>query len=776
MLSVKWIQYFITRIAHSTTRISLAFLRQKNSFLMLTASICFIAFQLYYFASHSDNYADILRYPHDHNNNNNGNTKNTFKSKGSRIIISETNSPVSTLFENLLKDNGVTLAASSHEEKCDAFFTELYKMNPDWVNNDFSSLPYDGGIFNNKDGFISNYLKKYKENKEKADKVEISKEDFEAMVKEKGLRALAEEEYKVAVKETRNTERTLVDLSTSMRAYGACFLGQYGEMSGSSSSSKSKKPKVASSNCHDIEIRLFPWLSRNLPVYTRWDGTSMRSIPTMSDYVNIGTSGASSKFSGNNNQCYLKSLRDSLNGKGYAISASDHHFDELKQLIPLLRILGNRLPIQIVHKGDMSERTMKRIVNVARDFKPNFDSNPNWLLFLQSHNLPVSLLTQDLTKDQWNTIYPKQEIWFVDAKDSISEQYHSRFNSYANKFLAYFFSSFEDILLIDTDTVPLADLNKEIFQSKFYKEHSAVFFKDREVFYQGVAADKQFFLKLLPSEADNIFFNVPPATDFTKKNRFLGGKFAHLMESGVVAINKKNHFLGVLTTVQIQIWSPAASKFWGDKELFWLGLSISGDENYFFNYYAAGAGGVITPRELRVLEDEDDLTRRNKLISTEVCSTHPTHISSNDNQTVLWMNSGFNVCKKANSAEGDFKGDRKLKKMFKSLEQVEEYYNSITDLEAIIVPRPSELYIDNDKGENRRGWEIQNLCRGYIYCAYDYVGGKIEPETTGHLIKVDPLSRNMYKFYGSVWNLLTNVDNKTFDPPEAKKKPADGKN
>ena len=42
----------------------------------------------------------------------------------------------------------------------------------------------------------------------------------------------------------------------------------------------------------------------------------------------------------------------------------------------------------------------------------------------------------------------------------------------------------------------------------------------------------------------------------------------------------------------LALWSePVQSSIWGDKEMYWLGLSMAGDENYEFNKYAAASVG-----------------------------------------------------------------------------------------------------------------------------------------------------------------------------------------
>lgn len=646
---------------------------------------------------------------------------------GRKIYINDHDSDISDSYTDLIKDYGETFYRYAFHNKCSIYFNSLYQRDDSWSLTDFHELPYDGLIFEKKEVYMNDKLKTYKNDKHK----EMSDDEFKKIIESENLIQLYELEYQKAVKESRDTEKTLIGASTHLRVFGACYLDQYGVRNKYSSDTRTEK------ECYDIEMRMFPWLSRKPPIYKRWDGTELKTLPVMSEYTD-----QLPDYNPVVTDCYMKNLKHELNGKGITISAKDDHFDLLAGLISLLRALGNKLPIEIVHKGDMSDAIQKKLITVARMDTPDLKTVENLDTILTERN--ITNFNQK-NKTQIEEVFPKQEIWFVDVQGAISANYRDRFNGYANKLLAYFFSSFKNCILLDSDTIPVVDLDTYILQSESYQQDGAYFFKDRELFYQGITSDRKFFAKLMPSKIDTAMFSIPSATPKTLKNRFIGGRFLHYMESGLVAIDKSRHFTGVLTTLQLQIWAPAASKVWGDKELFWLGLSISGDEEYHMNALPAGSVGQITPTNLRKNKNG------NELIGRELCGTHPAHVSDGDNSTLLWFNSGFQFCKK-DSYNDDYDRNKIYQNLFKDKEALRDYYQNYINIDTVMIPKHAEYFVGNDIQENPRGWEFVNdQCSGYLFCAYDKVGGKDDPISNALVIDINKQQRAKYDFYGSAW-------------------------
>ena len=112
-------------------------------------------------------------------------------------------------------------------------------------------------------------------------------------------------------------------------------------------------------------------------------------------------------------------------------------------LIHLLRALDNKLPIQIVYYDDVNEESKRKIVTAAQE---DFRSLPH------SFEKVAHLFGDKYINSQGKGLQP-QEIWFVNAYNSIHKNYRGKFSRFGNKLLASLFNSFSEFMLIDVDTV-----------------------------------------------------------------------------------------------------------------------------------------------------------------------------------------------------------------------------------------------------------------------------------------------------------------------------------
>jgi alpha 1,3-mannosyltransferase len=259
---------------------------------------------------------------------------------------------------------------------------------------------------------------------------------------------------------------------------------------------------------------------------------------------------------------------------------------------------------------------------------------------------------------------------------------------------------------------------------------------------QNTEAKIKFYKQLLPSKLDQYIFQIPTATDFTLKNRFFGDLRNHFMESGVVAINRKRHFAGMLTAVQLDFWFAINKKMiHGDKELFWLGLSIAGDEDYFFNDIAAASMGELTPQENKRLPNSN---------TKELCSNHPGHLDGHDERTLLWINAGMTYCKNLDILEYDLKNP--LYKDRYNIESLRKLFKSATKIRAAIVPPPQEITAKNTNGNPENGWSNQyQYCKSYTWCAYETIGSGSEPEHKGLYVEFKEREFKWFDFIGDLW-------------------------
>lgn len=607
------------------------------------------------------------------------------------------------------------------EKKCDLFFDHVHKADHSWILNNFDTQGYDDNYINFQD---------FLEFKKSAEKnLELTESKIMELQKEFDSRSF----------DSVKVDKKIIDAVTILRVFGNCFIDSDPSSKAGFISSifedNSKDKKVANSIhqdlCHDTEARIFPWLSNILPTYTRWDGEVSKGLPNLSDdiYDDYEFNNKFVKRSEVSN-CFVKNFKNSINGKGIVISASDSQKGELMRLALILRALDNTLPIQIVHKGDLSIKSQNELIQQFR--KP-----------ISTETLPLSF--SKLSSNQVPK-FPAQDVWFVNVRESLKKEFDPYFEKYANKLLAYLFNSFEDMILIDTDTVPFVNL-ANILKLPGFLEKGAFFFQDRQLRGSNTQNQVNYFKRLFPSKLDNYFFNVPQVTDFTLKNRFIGELRNHYMESGVVAIKRSTHFTGLLLSVQLNFWSPTTRKIHGDKELFWLGQSIAGNENYEFNSLGAASLGEITPLENTNYPNSNNVS--------EVCGNHPGHVNGYDNTTLLWMNSGFTFCKNTDSA--NFDAGKPLFKNFNS-EKLKTYYKSTTKIRAAIVPPPQEIDGHNQLGNPEIGWTDEHkYCYGYTWCAYNGVGSMTRNEEKGLLVEFDEEQNKIFDFFGELWMNGINV-------------------
>ncbi|KAH3679636.1 hypothetical protein WICMUC_000868 [Wickerhamomyces mucosus] len=644
--------------------------------------------------------------------------------------------PIAPGFKQLLNDTTKEeLFKMNRVEKCQKYFQQIYTQDPDWKLEELEDhYEYNNWIFDTKDRYIEDRTREYRESFANE---EISNEQLHDKIIE--FKKIEEwtESWENERQRSVDTESYMTNQVTNIRAFSQCYLD--------GTLSKEQQIKIDNFNnnitCETNELKLFKYLTRKYPTYVRWNReTLVHSLPIIENYLK-DPGHHTVEIEQPPSKCFIKDLTNSLNGKGIVVSAADVHLEELSSLILVLRAIGNKLPIQIVHKGDLSEQSQVKLGKISRSMNLDLTSVPSLVKIIQKNHQVIHELDM-------NTIFPKQEIWFVDVTPAMNPN-DTRFVTYGNKLLALFFSSFEDTVLIDTDTVPFVDINQYVLQTEEYKTKGAVFFKDRELYDHITGPERTYFDKLLPNNLDNAFFDIPLLTNLTLNNRFFGEMKKHYQESGMVAINKKKHVRSLLSINTLQMWNSATSRVHGDKELFWLGFSIAGDESYYMNKYGCGAVGELNPNSNRLLGDVDD-SRRSQLTSHMLCTTHPAHLSGFDDHTLLWMNSGFITCKRQNEAEKDISHEL-YKNIFENVDDLKKKYESPQKISAILVPPPQERVINNELGEPSSGWDVMFGCGGYLYCAYDQIARSEDPFYQGTLVEYNETEKITFDYLGEVW-------------------------
>lgn len=389
-----------------------------------------------------------------------------------------------------------------------------------------------------------------------------------------------------------------------------------------------------------------------------------------------------------------------MNGRGIVISFAEQSIPELKRLLKVLRLSKNKLPIQLVHRGDVYQDSLQQLVDIARN--------------------PIMLDDNSIVDEN------PQNIWFVNAARSLTPDHANLFERFANKWIAVLFSSFEEIILMDSDVVPFDNL-ENLFLAEEYKDNQAYFFKDRAIGQYLSSSNKNLYRLLLPLSSEYELFNIAKPTAFTTGNDFFKYGYSHLMESGVLVIKKSNHLPGLLISTAMQLWPETSGSIYGDKELFWLGQSIAGNENYTFNKFPAGAIGKF--------KQQDD--------KTSICSTQLGHFDKD--LKLLWTNSGLKQCKKT-TWKKDFKKSSYLQQKYKTQKALKSYYQSSVEIEGAIIPFHTKLtMMGRFKGVKEGFHNYKKLgCIGYFWCAFDIEQNKVIEFSEDQLALIDKVVR--------VWN------------------------
>ncbi|QWU85895.1 hypothetical protein CA3LBN_000113 [Candidozyma haemuli] len=619
----------------------------------------------------------------------------------------------------------------SFDQRCSIYFNHLSKSDPDWLIHPNEVVSYDKTAFQS--------FKTYQESRQKDHKKLVEEaEKFGRPAPEPLSDTQIRHDYQKLWKEVDASEQRLHDFLAHVRIFDKCYVQSQNKAIYRNDTSYVKRQQYFLSknvdyladpdevvdgsiyrdktSCSQIESKVFPWLTMEYPEFTRHNGEK-------------------AYFPGNNYRvhenkgCFLNEFKNRLNGKGIVMTFNDDHVDDAIRLIKVLRFLGNRYPIQIVYHSKLNDLSKAHIVKAARIKYDN---------------------------------YPTQDLWFVDASPAIEPQFIGKFNGFANKIMATLFNSFEEMVFLDADTVLLQHPDF-LFKLKKYINSGTMFYKDRSTFNFRERENSVLFHKLMPSLDDGFVFNINQIKNKTLDNEFFLG-FENYMESGLVVINKKKHFIQPFMMSVLNFYQPITARLYGDKELFWLSLVLAGDENYEFDDNFAAAIGEMTPET----ERHKDINQIKSFKSKELCSSHPSHISDTDNQTLVWFNSGFRFCGNVDKGvkfQEEFNSNRRFTK-YKTVQEFETFFRSkLKILHAIIPPfdRNREK-AKNLEHEPEAAWHMMNYCKNYLWCAYSSLGGYFEEdgETKSNLIEgtVIKFSDEQIKHIdevGDVWMMETEL-------------------
>ena len=348
-----------------------------------------------------------------------------------------------------------------------------------------------------------------------------------------------------------------------------------------------------------------------------------------------------------------ETFKSSIKGTGIVITVFDDNVDECILLLNNLQIVKSKLPIQIIYRED-------------------------------------ELLVDNIEKI--NKIYgSRMNLKFINVSKYLSIEYSNEFRGYFNKLLAYVFNTFQISIILDTDTVLFQSPENVLINSENFNKHGTLFYKDRNLNYHMSEDFLKFIGNVSPSKLENFW-----------KSEYVKDKYFHYMESGFLAVDRIKFWNSIKLILFLPFFRSTLIASYGDKEMFWLSMILSGydsNEFYFDNNWTASVGTVD--------KNEDG--------KNMICSAHPAHISSETGE-LIWINSGIKICPRLKNINYE----EEIKFWNINSKELEEYYKSNIEIESYIIPPNYNYNIGNKV--NEIGMFKTSLCNEYIWCANECVG------------------------------------------------------
>ncbi|CAM9022301.1 unnamed protein product [Wickerhamomyces anomalus] len=566
-------------------------------------------------------------------------------------------------------------------QRCNTFFEKLSSSQDfkdfDWFNS------------NLKDVKIVPKLKTFLEQKKLDNKQDKYSND---QLKE------WEKEYNQNFSNDKIYMKRLLDFISNLRIYGTCYIENnlFNEITGAKKAynlfwDDEAKKDLTNSNTfqisNELEIRLFPWITKIYPVFKHGLKQLSVGLPQISNDADNDDQDFNSKSS------FLYNYKHGLNGKGIVIPVYDS--SDIKYLFKISKVLrfsGNKLPIQIVHKGLIDEDDEKKIYEA---FTKDIDGDEIF------HTDII-----DSLPNEYDTTLSKQDIYFVDIKMSI------------------------------TDTYSKSIMNRVKFKN------FAILFNLR---YSTPAKlnEVEFFTDLLPNKVDSHFFGIEQvSSDFIKSSRFFHKNFAQLVNNDVVVLNKRDNFLGVLLSLSISHLPLKFETPFIENEFVWLGSLLSGEKVYFHD----------TPTSL-IGTFTDDSNRRIKLsASKEICSSHK-GVFDNDNSTLIFITNGAFNCDEDN-IELEKEVDKPFFRGFQGkVESLKKWQLEKTTFKAAIIPVAQEFQVPNKIDEVAVSISNEeHYCNNQMLCVYDILGARDDAQYHGQVIEIDSNQHQVVEYIEKLWS------------------------
>lgn len=385
--------------------------------------------------------------------------------------------------------------------------------------------------------------------------------------------------------------------------------------------------------------------------------------------------------------------------RGIVLAVTEETLPWALKYIATLRYQQNKLPIAIVHYGDiLSETAMEKMIYAAR---------ANLKTFMG---------------DSLNT-YLEQELIFIDISSTLSLKYQKKFDSTTLKWLSAIFNLFEEFVIVDADTISYVDYNY-YFETVQYTDSGSLFFREKHLDKKIEGSCLTGLESLTPRFDEAKFFDIFPLTpreyvyqqcenflsiEDALFRRYFKDRNPFQIDSGLIVINKNQHVLPLIIGSVIRLADNVLKCNYETKELFWLGFLFAGHK-YRVNEITPAAVGNFTG------------TGRAK---GEICSVQRGHVSY-ENQ-LLWINGGGNRCliEGATVQEKNVKGVEEVAAIENEFEKTPYAFDY-----AIIADDTVDAWFQRDKSCGERQWcaKYSRDLKEYSYKLREHLGILVEFE------------------------------------------------
>ncbi|KAG0218974.1 hypothetical protein BGX33_005240 [Mortierella sp. NVP41] len=193
-------------------------------------------------------------------------------------------------------------------------------------------------------------------------------------------------------------------------------------------------------------------------------------------------------------------------------------------------------------------------------------------------------------------------------------------------------SQFQEVILLDADACFLQD-PEILFEDGGYQEVGTVFFYARTVPNKNSKVSQS-------SKRAWLEAALPSVSNHPSKTRWFRSKGDQDQDSGVVVLDKRIHFLGLLAICKMndvqERSQPAFRAIWGERESFWIGMEMI-QERYSFVRFGGGVIGDLGD-SIPYRQENDGSSSSVTTRMDRVCGNQ---LHFNHKGQPLWWNSGL---------------------------------------------------------------------------------------------------------------------------------------